>query len=79
MVAGILLGPSLLGWAAPALFQSLFPTSSLGYLNAQAGYTISKQTQVGVGIGHIFPGELLTRATGGSHYTYPYLMLNYAF
>src|SRR5262249_26770141 len=34
MVAGILLGPSLLGWAAPALSQTLFLGSSLGYLNA---------------------------------------------
>jgi Kef-type K+ transport system membrane component KefB len=34
MVAGILLGPSLLGWVSPAVFQHLFPASSLGYLNA---------------------------------------------
>jgi len=34
MVAGILLGPSLLGWAAPAISAELFPPSSLGYLNA---------------------------------------------
>jgi len=34
MVAGILLGPSLLGWAAPAASAKLFPPSSLGYLNA---------------------------------------------
>jgi Kef-type K+ transport system membrane component KefB len=34
MVAGILLGPSLLGWAAPALSKALFPAASLGYLNA---------------------------------------------
>ncbi|PWU00577.1 MAG: hypothetical protein C5B51_24945 [Terriglobia bacterium] len=34
MVAGILLGPSLLGWVAPALSHTLFPASSLGYLNA---------------------------------------------
>jgi Kef-type K+ transport system membrane component KefB len=34
MVAGILLGPSLLGWAAPALSNMLFPAASLGYLNA---------------------------------------------
>jgi Kef-type K+ transport system membrane component KefB len=34
MVAGILLGPSLLGWAAPGIFAALFPPSSLGYLNA---------------------------------------------
>jgi Kef-type K+ transport system membrane component KefB len=34
MVAGILLGPSLLGWAAPSLSNLIFPASSLGYLNA---------------------------------------------
>jgi Kef-type K+ transport system membrane component KefB len=33
MVAGILLGPSLLGWAAPGLSKFIFPASSLGYLN----------------------------------------------
>ncbi len=34
MVAGILLGPSLLGWVAPQISQVVFPASSLGYLNA---------------------------------------------
>jgi Kef-type K+ transport system membrane component KefB len=34
MVAGILLGPSLLGWAAPEVSKFLFPAASLGYLNA---------------------------------------------
>ena len=34
MVAGILLGPSLLGWAAPDVFNSLFPADSLAYLSA---------------------------------------------
>lgn len=34
MVAGILLGPSLLGWAAPALSHAVFPANSLGYFNA---------------------------------------------
>jgi Kef-type K+ transport system membrane component KefB len=33
MVAGILLGPSLVGWAAPGLSEFIFPASSLGYLN----------------------------------------------
>jgi Kef-type K+ transport system membrane component KefB len=32
MVAGILLGPSLLGWVLPDLFASIFPPSSLGAL-----------------------------------------------
>ena len=34
MVAGILLGPSLLGWVAPGVSAALFPPQSLGYLNA---------------------------------------------
>jgi Kef-type K+ transport system membrane component KefB len=34
MVAGILLGPSLLGWLAPGVSHALFPPASLGYLNA---------------------------------------------
>lgn len=34
MFAGIMLGPSLLGWIAPHLSAGLFPPSSLGYLSA---------------------------------------------
>jgi len=34
MVAGILLGPSLLGWLAPGVSAALFPPQSLGFLNA---------------------------------------------
>ena len=34
MVAGILLGPSLLGWLAPGLAAALFPPASLGHLNS---------------------------------------------
>ncbi len=34
MVAGILLGPSFLGWVAPQLYETLFPPHSLGFLNA---------------------------------------------
>ncbi|HWQ31775.1 MAG TPA: cation:proton antiporter [Blastocatellia bacterium] len=34
MVAGILLGPSLLGWAAPDVSAALFPPTSLGSLYA---------------------------------------------
>jgi K+:H+ antiporter len=33
MVAGILLGPSLLGWLAPGISSALFPPDSLGHLN----------------------------------------------
>jgi len=34
MVAGVLLGPSLLGWVAPGVYKTLFPPESLGYLNS---------------------------------------------
>jgi len=34
MAAGIMLGPSLLGWIAPGVSSALFPASSLGFLNA---------------------------------------------
>jgi Kef-type K+ transport system membrane component KefB len=34
MVAGILLGPSLLGWVAPGAFAALFPSESLGFLSS---------------------------------------------
>ncbi len=33
MVAGILLGPSLLGWVAPQISAALFPPASLGHLS----------------------------------------------
>jgi len=33
MVAGLLLGPSVLGWISPGLSASLFPAGSLGLLN----------------------------------------------
>ena len=34
MAAGILLGPSLLGWVSPQIFATVFPSSSLGTLGA---------------------------------------------
>src|SRR5262245_54615843 len=34
MLAGVLLGPSLLGWVAPAFAAALFPPNSLATLNA---------------------------------------------
>jgi Kef-type K+ transport system membrane component KefB len=51
MFAGIMLGPSLLGWMAPQLSASLFPPSSLGFLNAlsQVGVVIF-MFLVGLGI-----------------------------
>jgi Kef-type K+ transport system membrane component KefB len=51
MFAGILLGPSLLGWIAPQFSAYLFPSSSLGFLNAlsQIGVVIF-MFLVGLGI-----------------------------
>ena len=34
MAAGLLLGPSFLGWVAPGVSAALFPPESLGFLNA---------------------------------------------
>jgi Kef-type K+ transport system membrane component KefB len=51
MFAGIMLGPSLLGWIAPQISAYLFPSSSLGFLNAlsQVGVVIF-MFLVGLGI-----------------------------
>jgi len=51
MFAGIMLGPSLLGWIAPQISAYLFPPSSLGFLNAlsQVGVVIF-MFLVGLGI-----------------------------
>src|SRR5215472_10462226 len=51
MFAGIMLGPSLLGWVAPHASAYLFPPSSLGFLNAlsQVGVVIF-MFLVGLGI-----------------------------
>jgi len=51
MFAGILLGPSLLGWLAPSFSAFVFPQSSLGFLNAlsQVGVVIF-MFLVGLGI-----------------------------
>ena len=56
MFAGIMLGPSLLGWIAPHASGYLFPPASLGFLNAlsQVGVVIF-MFLVGLGIN---PGEL---------------------
>src|SRR5690348_18240988 len=51
MFAGILLGPSLLGWMMPSVSAYLFPPASLSYLNAlsQIGIVIF-MFLVGLGI-----------------------------
>jgi len=42
-------------------------------------WTVTTHTQVGAGIGHLFPGAFLKQATPGHSFTYPYLLLNYIF
>ena len=51
ILAGILLGPSLLGWRAPAAFTLLFPSSGLAplYFLSQIGLALF-MFQVGVGL-----------------------------
>ena len=68
--AGALIARSVAGTAGTHVGQEL---------DGQATYTIGKQTQIGFGMGHIFPGEFLKKATQGKSYTYPYLMLSYTF
>jgi hypothetical protein len=45
-------------------------------IDIQSVWTVSKQVQIGAGLGHIFPGEFLKKASPGHSYTYPFLMLN---
>jgi Kef-type K+ transport system membrane component KefB len=56
MVAGILLGPSFLGWIAPRFESALFPAASMGYLNvlSQVGLIVF-MFMVGLALD---PGEL---------------------
>jgi Alginate export len=40
-------------------------------------YELNRRVPFGAGIGHIFPGEFLAKATRGSGYTYPYVVVNF--
>ncbi len=48
-------------------------------LDLQGNWAINSRAKLGGGIGHIFPGGFLQRATQGNSYTYPYVMLGFAF
>jgi len=48
-------------------------------LDVTTAYVVSKQLHIGGGFGHLFPGEFLKKATKGAGYTFPYLMIGYAF
>jgi hypothetical protein len=48
-------------------------------LDAQVVYTPTRQTEIGVGYGHIFTGEFLNKTTRGKDYNFPYMLLEYVF
>lgn len=48
-------------------------------IDATTMYTMSKEVQIGGGVGHLFPGTFLKNTTPHHAYTYPYLLLGYAF
>jgi len=48
-------------------------------LDLQAFFAVNPRIQIAGGIGHIFPGTFLKRASPGASYTFPYVMLGYNF
>ncbi len=48
-------------------------------LDVQAFCVINPRLSVAGGVGRIFPGTYLKRASPGSSYTFPFVMLNYSF
>ena len=48
-------------------------------LDIQAIYTPTRQTQVGLGFGHVIPCEFLQKTTQGVAYNYPYVLMEYVF
>lgn len=46
-------------------------------VNVQAIWNATPRITLGAGLGHIFPGGFLKRATPGRGYTFPYVMLTY--
>lgn len=47
--------------------------------DAQGSYKFASGIEVGAGVGHIFPGTFIKRASPGHGYTYPYVMMIYTF
>ncbi|PWU04088.1 MAG: hypothetical protein C5B51_17495 [Terriglobia bacterium] len=45
----------------------------------EGSFGVSSHVQVSMGLGHIFPGRFLRKTTPGAPYTFPFVMLNYAF
>ena len=48
-------------------------------VDVQALAPLTKQVQFGGGVGHIFPGEFLKKTTPGASFTFPYVMVTWAF
>jgi hypothetical protein len=48
-------------------------------IDVQALAPLNKQVQFGGGVGHIFPGTFLKRTTPAARYTFPYVMVTWAF
>lgn len=47
--------------------------------DVQGSYKFADGIEVGAGVGHIFPGTFINRASPGHGYTYPYVMMTYNF
>jgi hypothetical protein len=48
-------------------------------VDIQALGSLARQVKLGGGVGHIFTGEFLNKTTPGRNYTFPYVMLTWAF
>jgi hypothetical protein len=46
-------------------------------LDAYTWYELNRHVNIGVGVGHILPGQFLTTMEKGNHFTYPYFALNF--
>ncbi len=45
----------------------------------QGSHKFANGIEIGMGVGHIFPGTFIKRTSSGNGYTYPYVMMIYAF
>ena len=81
-------------WHLASAFDALYNTSSTAIARSATGtagthvgqeldvvgsWTITPAFQAGAGLGHIFPGEFLKKASPGNAYTFPYVMFMYRF
>ena len=46
-------------------------------VDAYTWYELNRHVNVGVGVGHILPGEFLAKTTKGPNYNYPYFAINF--